>query len=76
MEKSITLTIDLIDSGAISLLRSMEGMGLIHVNMPPQKDMEAGGKLSERFAGALRLSTQKYTAFQDTIREGRREVIQ
>jgi hypothetical protein len=69
----MTLTIDLIDSGAMNLLRDMERLNLIHVNTPPSKYAAPGSKLSERFAGALRLSGQKYAVFQDKLREGRNE---
>jgi hypothetical protein len=69
----MTLTIDLIDSGALNLLRDMERLNLIRVNTAPQKKAEPQGKLSERFAGSLHLSVTKYAAFQDTLREGRNE---
>jgi hypothetical protein len=72
-----TLTVDLIDSGAISLLRDMERLNLIRVN-PPERTAGAlrlppKGSLSERFAGALHLSAEKYAAFQTTLQEGRAE---
>jgi hypothetical protein len=73
MEDPMTLSIDLIDSGALNLLRDMERLNLIRVNTVPQKEAEMRGKLSERFAGSLHLSASKYAAFQDTLREGRNE---
>jgi hypothetical protein len=78
MEDSVTLTIDLIDSGALSLLRDMERLNLIRVNPPEKITAAPEGSLSKRdlsrrFAGALRLSGEKYAAFQAALREGRTE---
>jgi hypothetical protein len=67
----VTLTIDLIDTGALNLLRDMERLNLIRVN-PPEKTA-ATPKLSERFAGALHLSDEKYAEFQNALRQGRTE---
>jgi hypothetical protein len=78
MEDPMTLTVDLIDSGALSLLRDMERLNLIRVN-PPAKNAAApkGGlperALSRRFAGALRFSAGTYAAFQTALQEGRAE---
>ncbi|MDR1178082.1 MAG: hypothetical protein LBK64_04570 [Spirochaetaceae bacterium] len=75
----MTLTIDLIDSGALKLLRDMESLNLIRVNPPDPGVQEAPhpykpkGSLSTRFAGALRLSPDKYAAFQSALQEGRTE---
>jgi hypothetical protein len=55
----MTLTIDLIDSGAIKLLRELERLNLIRVN-PPENTAAPEGGLSERSAGALHLSAEKY----------------
>jgi hypothetical protein len=76
--QGMTLTIDLIDSGALNLLRDMERRNLIRVN-PPENTAAApegslsGRDLSRRFAGALRLSAEKYAAFQNALQEGRSE---
>jgi hypothetical protein len=70
---SMTLTIDLLDSGALNLLRDMESLNLIRVNLPAKTGRLAEPKLSERFAGALHLSAETYTAFQNTLNEGRTE---
>jgi hypothetical protein len=73
----MTLTIDLIDSGALNLLRDMERLNLIRVNFTAFGVQEASpvypseGSLSTRFAGALRLSAEKYAAFQNALQEGR-----
>jgi hypothetical protein len=68
-----TLTINLIDSGALSLLRDMERLNLIRVNLPEETAAVPQGRLSEHFAGALHLSAQKYAAFQSALQEGRTE---
>jgi hypothetical protein len=74
----MTLTIDLIESGALKLLRDMEELNLIRVN-PPEETAAAPeggrpkGELSRRFAGALHLSAEKYAAFQNALKEGRAE---
>jgi hypothetical protein len=69
----MTITIDLIDNGVLALLQDMERLNLIRVNPPVEKSVLTGGKLSERFAGALHVSDEKYEAFQNTLREGRAE---
>jgi hypothetical protein len=53
-----TVTIDLIDKGALSLLRDMERLNLIRVNSAEKTAAAPEGRLSERFAGALRLSAR------------------
>jgi hypothetical protein len=74
----MTLTIDLINTGALSLLQDMERLNLIRVTPPENTATALKGSLSERalsrrFAGALRLSPEKYTAFQNALQEGRDE---
>jgi hypothetical protein len=69
----MTLTIDLIDSGALKLLQDMERLNLIRVNSPAKNGMALERKLSERFAGALHLSAEKYAVFQNALYEGRAE---
>jgi hypothetical protein len=69
----MTITVDLIDTGALKLLRDMERLNLIRVNSPEKTTAEPQGRLSRRFAGALHLSAEKYAAFQNALREGRSE---
>jgi hypothetical protein len=69
----MTLTVDLIDSGALSLLQDMERLNLIRVNPPEKTAPPPQGSLSERFAGALRLSPEKYASFQTALQQGRAE---
>jgi hypothetical protein len=68
-----TLTVKLIDSGALSLLRDMERLNLIRVNPPEKTVATSKGRLSERFAGVLHLSAEKYASFQSALQKGRDE---
>jgi hypothetical protein len=67
----MTLTVDLINSGALDLLRDMERLNLIRVNSTEKNTPLSEGSLSERFAGALHLSAETYADFQTTLREDR-----
>jgi len=59
---------------AFNLLSHMARFGLIRLDSPCENVAAApAAKLSERFAGALRLSDGKYEAFQNAVREGRLE---
>jgi hypothetical protein len=69
----MTLTIDLIDAGALKLLHDLESLNLIRVNPPDEDAAAPKGSLSTRFAGALHLSPEKYAAFQSALQEGRDE---
>ena len=69
----MTLTVDLIDSAALDLLRDMERRNLIRVNPPENTAPPPQGSLAERFAGALHLSGEKYAELQTALREGRAE---
>ena len=67
------LTIEIIRDGAINLLSDMERLDLIRVNAPAKNDTAPGKRLSQQFAGALRLSDTAYEAYQNALREGRNE---
>jgi hypothetical protein len=79
----MTITVDVIDSSAFHFLRDMERSQLIRLREPYtdqiktryQQIQEANSpqRLSERFAGALRLSDEQYQEFQETIKRGRSE---
>ncbi|MDR1220965.1 MAG: hypothetical protein LBK73_15345 [Treponema sp.] len=69
----MTITIDLIDSGVLNLLRDMERLNLIRVNPPEKTIAVPKGRLSERFAGDLHLSAETYATFQNALDEGRSE---
>ena len=67
----MTLSVELINDGAFSLLSEMEKLHLIRINDPDS--VSAAEKLSQRFAGALRLSDDKYNAFQKKLQDDRNE---
>ena len=64
----MTLTVEVIREGAFNLLSDMESLDLIRIKTVP-KDR----KLSEQFAGALKLSDTEYEAYQNAVKEGRNE---
>jgi hypothetical protein len=51
----------------------MERLDLIRINALAKNVTPEKRKLSEQFAGALRLSDMKYEAYQNAIQEGRNE---
>jgi len=67
------LTVEIIRDGAYDLLSGMERLNLIRLNSPVKKEPVSGKKLSQQFAGALRLSDSAYEAYQKAIHEGRKE---
>ena len=69
----MTITVEVINDGALSLLSDMEGLDLIRINTPAKNTAIERKKLSEQFAGALRLSDAGYEAYQNALREGRDE---
>jgi hypothetical protein len=68
----MTLSIDILETGAIPLLQDLERLNLIRVTAPGGT-VAGGQKLSGRFAGALHLSDREYAEFQAAIKEGRNE---
>ena len=69
----MTISIEVIREGAFNLLSEMESLGLIRVNGPAKNNGIPEKKLSEQFAGALRLSDAAYEAHQNSLRESRNE---
>jgi hypothetical protein len=69
----MTITVDVINDGALPLLSNMEDLDLIRINTPAKNTAIEGKKLSEQFAGAMRLSDAGYEAYQNALREGRDE---
>ena len=69
----MTVTIEVIREGVFNLLSEMERLGLIRVSGPAKNGAEPEKKLSEQFAGALRLSDAAYEAYQVSLRESRNE---
>jgi len=67
------ITVEVINDGALSLLSDMEGLDLIRINTPAKNTAVERKKLSEQFAGTLRLSDAGYEAYQNALREGRDE---
>ena len=67
------VTVEVIRDGAFNLLSEMERLDLIRVNIPAKSSAMLGKKLSQQFAGALRLSDTAYETYQNTLREGRNE---
>ena len=68
-----TLSVELINDDALNLLSEMEKLRLIRINVPDGGNVPASEKLSERFAGALRLSDDAYNAFQKKLQDDRNE---
>ena len=71
----MTVTVEVIQDRAINLLSDMEHLDLIRLNVPVKYATMPDKKLSERFAGALHLSSDKYEEYQNTLQEGRSEWI-
>jgi hypothetical protein len=69
----MTVTVEVMNSGAFNLLSDMERLDLIRVNVPASSAFGAGEKISRQFAGALKLSDAEYEAYQNVLREGRNE---
>ena len=72
----MTVTVEVIRDGAFTLLSDMERLDLIRLDAPAKNAALEKGKLSEQFAGALRLSDAGYNSFQNALREGRDEWAQ
>jgi hypothetical protein len=73
MERTTTMTVEVIDTGVIRLLRDMEQMRLIRLTPFRKEAPQVRQKLSQRFAGALHLSDERYEAFQTALQQGRDE---
>ena len=69
----MTVTIEVIHDGVLELLSGMERLDLIRVNTPAKHPVEKKEKLSELYAGALKLSDVSYQKYQNTLQEGRNE---
>ena len=69
----MTITVEVINDGALPLLSNMEDLDLIRINTPAKNPTVDRKKLSEQFAGALHLSDAGYEAYQNALREGRDE---
>ena len=69
----MTITVEVINDGALPLLSNMEDLDLIRINTPAKDPAVERKKLSEQFAGALHLSDAGYESYQNALREGRDE---
>ena len=72
------ITVEIIQDRAFHLLSDMERLDLIKLSVPianaDSSNAEASEeKLSNRFAGALHLTDDKYEGLQKILREGRNE---
>ena len=65
----MTITVEVINDGALPLLSNMEELDLIRINTPAKTPTVERKKLSEQFAGALHLSDAEYEAYQNALRE-------
>ena len=69
------VTVEVIQDRAFNLLSDMERLDLIRLSSPVKSAPIPEKTLSERFAGAMHLSNDKYQEYQNTLREGRNEWI-
>ena len=67
------VTIEVIHDGAFNLLSDMERLVLIRISTSGKSKTSQKGKLSEQFAGALRISDAQYEEYQNALRKGRTE---
>ena len=70
----MTVSIEIIRDGVFNLLSEMDRLGLIKVNTSTN-NAAPGKKLSERFAGSLRLSEDEYETYKKALEESRNEWI-
>ena len=69
----MTMTIEIINNGAINLLSGMERLNLIRVNTPDNNKTASDKKPSKQFAGALKLSDANYQLYQNALKKSRNE---
>ena len=70
----MTVSIEIINDGALRLLSELERLNLIRLNILADNAVASETeKLSAHFAGALQLSDAAYDAFQKNLQEGRNE---
>ena len=65
--------VEVIQNKAFDLLSDMERLDLIRITTSTNSVDIHENKLSERFAGTLHLSKDRYEEYQNTLREGRNE---
>jgi hypothetical protein len=65
-----TILLQINDDKAYKLIEGLEALNVVTIL---KKDIQPKKKLSERFAGALKLSKEESQKFQDAITQGRNE---
>lgn len=65
-----TVTIQFSDDKALKLLENLEALNLIQIIKQP---VSAHQELSKKFAGALHLSDEQYSEFQQHLNQSRNE---
>lgn len=65
-----TVLLQINDKNAYKLTENLEALDLVKVL---EKNIEPKKKLSERFAGSIKLTDAEYNDFQNSITEGRNE---
>ena len=69
----MTLTVEVLNTNALNLLSDMEHLNLIRLNTPSKTTTVPSEKLSNKFAGALKLTDTQYEIYQNTLQENRKE---
>ena len=69
----MTVTVEIINNKALNLLSDMELLDLIKVKATIPAEALSGKKLSNQFAGVLKLSDTRYEDYQKTLQDGRNE---
>jgi len=65
----MTLTVEILNSNALNLLSDMEHLDLIRLNTPAKTTTVSSEKLSNQFAGTLKLTDAQYEMYQNTLQE-------
>jgi hypothetical protein len=69
----MTLTIEVLNTNALNLLSGLEHLNLIRLNTSAKTAFVSSEKLSNQFAGALKLTDTQYDMYQNTLQENRSE---
>jgi len=67
----MTLTVEILNTNALNLLSGMENLDLIRLKAPAKAT--SSEKLSNQFAGTLKLTDAQYEIYQNTLQENRSE---
>ena len=69
----MTMSIEVINNGALNLILGMERLNLIRVNTQASNAVGSDRRLSKQFAGVMKLSDAKYESYQNNMQESRNE---